>query len=274
MRLSFYGRLSLGAVFTVQDSKERFSSRVEDYNKYRPSYPPEVITLLKSKYSLNSDHTIADIGSGTGISSELFLKNGNTVYAIEPNQDMRLQAERNLTTFPGFKSINGQAEATTLAPQSADFIVAAQAFHWFNLNPTRAEFHRIKKPSGFVVVLFNDRLTQGSEFAERYEQMMNEFGTDYKDIEHKNREIKLQKYKEFFKSYEEFEFPYSQHLNYSSLLGRTKSSSYTPKTEHPEFLLMQARLESIFKGCAIDGLVDMKYVTQVLVAPELRVEMA
>lgn len=271
MRLSLFGRLSLGAVFTVQDSKERFSSRVEDYNKYRPSYPPEVITLLKSKYFLNSEHTIADIGSGTGISSELFLKNGNTVYAVEPNQDMRLQAEQNLTTYLGFKSINGQSEATTLAPQSADFIIAAQAFHWFNLIPTRAEFQRIKKPSGYVVILFNDRLTQGSEFAEGYEKMMNEFGIDYKEIKHKNREIKLQKYIEFFKSYEEFEFPYSQHLNYSSLLGRTKSSSYTPKIDQPNFLLMQARLESIFKDCAVDSHVDMKYVTQVLVAPTLRV---
>lgn len=255
----------------MQDSKERFTTRVEDYNKYRPSYPSQVISLLESKYALKPNDTIADIGSGTGISAELFLKNSNSVFAVEPNHDMRLQAERNLSLFPGFKSINGRAEATTLETQCADFVVAAQAFHWFDLKPTRSEFHRIKKPNGFVVILFNDRLTGGSEFAQRYEQMMQDFGTDYKEIKHKNREIKLQKYNEFFKSYDEFEFLYSQHLDFAALLGRTKSSSYTPNTDHPNFLPMQSCLESIFKDCATDGRVDLKYVTQVLVAPELRV---
>jgi SAM-dependent methyltransferase len=70
---------------TFADSKQRFSSRVADYVRYRPSYPSALLDLLRSECALRSGHVIADIGSGTGFLSELFLKNGNRVYGIEPN---------------------------------------------------------------------------------------------------------------------------------------------------------------------------------------------
>lgn len=254
----------------IQDSKQRFSNRVQEYNKYRPSYPPEVLALLQSKYSLSQEHIIADIGSGTGISSEIFLKNNHMVYAVEPNKEMRLQAQRNLSKNLKFKSVDGQAEATKLADQSIDFIVTAQAFHWFDLLATRAEFRRILKPHGVVVILFNDRLTVGSDFAEKYEQLMNDFGIDYREIKHKNRELKQSRYNEFFKDYDEYEFPYTQHLNFEALLGRTQSSSYMPKPEHPNFTKMLKCLEGIFNSCSAGGHVDMKYATQMLCSRELR----
>src|SRR5687767_5967708 len=110
----------------------RFSTRVENYVKYRPGYPEEIVSILKSDCGLMSSSLIADIGSGTGILSELFLRNGNLVFGIEPNAPMRTAAEQLLTAYKNFVSIEGSAEATTLEAHSVDFIMAAQAFHWFD----------------------------------------------------------------------------------------------------------------------------------------------
>src|SRR5689334_13983183 len=102
----------------MSDSTTRFSNRVDDYIKYRPSYPVGILDLLKKDYGLTSSSVIADIGSGTGISTGLFLKNGNPVIGIEPNKEMREAAERLLKGYPKFRSVSATAEATTLDPNS------------------------------------------------------------------------------------------------------------------------------------------------------------
>src|SRR5882757_5837179 len=142
---------------TFADAKQRFSSRVADYVRYRPSYPSEVLDLLRSECGLRSGHVIADIGSGTGFLSELFLKNGNRVYGIEPNKEMREAGEEYLASYDSFGSIEAAAEATTLEDATIDFVTAGQAFHWFDLPEARREFARILKPEGWAVVMWNDR---------------------------------------------------------------------------------------------------------------------
>src|SRR5579872_6213874 len=127
---------------------QRFSNRVDNYVKYRPGYPKEILTFLKDAAGFSPDWIVADIGSGTGISTTLFLDNGNTVYTVEPNGPMRTKAEELLDSRPGFISIDGTAEATTLPPSSIDLIIAGQAFHWFDPIPTKKEFHRILRPQG------------------------------------------------------------------------------------------------------------------------------
>src|SRR5438552_226529 len=127
----------------MNNSTTRFSNRVEQYVKYRPSYPKEIIPFLENTIDLNPSFVIADIGSGTGISSKIFLANGNTVYAVEPNNEMRNKAEELLWQYDSFISINGTAEQTTLADTSADMIVAGQAFHWFDAVKAKIEFRRI-----------------------------------------------------------------------------------------------------------------------------------
>jgi ubiquinone/menaquinone biosynthesis C-methylase UbiE len=111
------------------NSTTRFSNRVENYVKYRPGYPEEIVPWLQTRYEFPASKIIADIGSGTGISAELFLKNGYTVSGIEPNGPMREMSERLLKDYPRFKAIDGTAEATTLPDQSTDAIIAGQAFH-------------------------------------------------------------------------------------------------------------------------------------------------
>ena len=120
-------------------SAQRFTTRVESYIKYRPGYPAEVLELLRSECGLINEAIVADIGSGTGILSELILKNGNGVFGVEPNEAMRTAAEQLLQGYPGFTSINGSAENTTLPEDSVDLITAGQAFHWFDVPVARRE---------------------------------------------------------------------------------------------------------------------------------------
>src|ERR1700722_1751252 len=107
-------------------STERFSDRVEDYVKYRPHYPTGVIRCLTDLYGFAPSWDVADIGSGTGISTEPFLRNGNKVYAVEPNDDMRGKAEALLGEYERFVSVDGTAEATGLPDASVKLLVAGQ----------------------------------------------------------------------------------------------------------------------------------------------------
>lgn len=114
------------------DTKARFSSRVDAYVKYRPGYPPGVMALYRGEMGLTPATVVADVGSGTGISAEPLLKDGNTVYCVEPNADMRAAAERILSAYPGFCSVAGSGEHTGLTEGCVDLVICAQAFHWLD----------------------------------------------------------------------------------------------------------------------------------------------
>src|ERR1700722_13943261 len=135
-------------VMPVSNATSRFSKRVENYVRYRPGYPAEVLKVLKKECRLLPSHALADIASGTGIWTRLLLENRNSVFGVEPNAEMRHAGERLLEAFAGFTSVAGTAEATTLADQSVDFVTAAQAAHWFDRGRARREFGRILKPGG------------------------------------------------------------------------------------------------------------------------------
>lgn len=85
-----------------QNPTTRFSDRVENYVRYRPTYPREVIACLKKNCGLTKEALVADVGSGTGILTKLFLENGNRVFAIEPNREMREAAEKLLAEEENF----------------------------------------------------------------------------------------------------------------------------------------------------------------------------
>src|SRR4030095_6505932 len=170
----------------MHDSVSRFSTRVEDYAKFRPGYPPEILELLKRECGFNPSSIIADIGSGTGILSELFLKNGNKGLGVEPNEVMRNTAEQHLKPYSNFFSVAGSAESTTLESETVDFITAGQAFHWFKRDEAKVEFARILKSNGWVVLLWNERRTGSTPFLREYEQLLLRFGTDYQQVRHEN----------------------------------------------------------------------------------------
>jgi SAM-dependent methyltransferase len=240
----------------------RFSNRAEDYAKYRPGYPAELVAILKSECGLASNSTIADVGSGTGILSEMFLRNGNPVFGIEPNAAMRVFAERGLREFPRFVSIDATAEATTLEAGTVDFVTAAQAFHWFNQEKTKREFKRILKPQGWVVLIWNERRVDSTPFLRDFENLLLRYGTDYEKIRHENVASDI----EGFYAPETFKLASVQnvqHFDFEALRGRTRSASYTPEPGDAGFESMMSELEEIFNARQSDGIVDFEYDTRI-----------
>jgi SAM-dependent methyltransferase len=245
------------------DAKQRFSNRVADYIRYRPGYPVALLDLLRAECGLLAEHTIADVGSGTGFLSELFLKNGNRVFGVEPNQEMREAGEEYLKSYSGFTSINASAEATTLSDTSADFITIGQAFHWFEPTATRREFVRILKPNGYVVIAWNDRRMDETQFGRDYESILVRYGTDYTRVKDSYPEINT--IRDFFdaNSFTEHDLPNEQLFDWDGLCGRVRSSSYAPTEAQPNFAPMMKELERVFQENARDGKVRMEYFTRI-----------
>lgn len=247
------------------DTTQRFSDRVANYVRYRPSYPLGVIDLLKRDVGLHAGSVIADIGSGSGISAKLLLGAGCEVYAVEPNREMREAAEYWLRGHAHFHSIEGTAEATTLPDQSVDGIVAAQAFHWFDQSKTRIEFNRILKPEGFVVLLWNARHLDTTPFLRGYEALVQTYATDYGTVRHENFEGAP--LKGFFNDgmFTEHTLPNAQHFDFEGLQGRLMSCSYAPAESNPHHAPMVAELRRLFDECQSEGRVSFEYDTRVYV---------
>ena len=244
------------------NATSRFSDRVENYVRYRPGYPPEALQTLKDECGLTPSHVIAEIASGTGIWTRMLLNNGNRVFGIEPNAEMRNAGERLLASFPNFTSIAGTAEATTLADHSVDFITAAQAAHWFDRSRARREFVRILKSAGWLVLLWNERLTDSTDFLRKYEQLLLTYGTDYTEVRH---ERTTESVNEFFDPapYRERAFDMRQEFDYAGVEGRLLSSSYAPGPGHPKHEPMLRELRQIFQAYAVNGRIMFEYKTRV-----------
>jgi SAM-dependent methyltransferase len=246
----------------MTDVTQRFSSRVENYIKYRPGYPNEVVETLRDECGLTPDSIIADVGSGTGILTEMFLRNGNPVYGIEPNREMREAAERLLKDHPRFRSVAARAEETTLDDASVDFVTAGQAFHWFDREKTGEEFARILRPQGWIALIWNERVTTTTPFLVAYEQLLKGYSTDYEQVDH--RRIDDDVIREFFGS-DQFrlkQFKNIQVFDYEGVKGRLLSSSYAPEEGHPNYEPMLAELERVFQTYQDEGKVVFEYVTQ------------
>jgi SAM-dependent methyltransferase len=242
----------------VSDPTTRFSGRVESYVRYRPGYPDGVLPLLR----LAPESIIADVGSGTGISSELFLRAGHVVYGVEPNAEMRAAAETLLRGYPRFHSVAGSAEATTLPDASVDVAVAGQAFHWFDADRARAEFARILRPGGRVVLLWNTRHVDTTPFLRAYEALLQEFGTDYQAVRHDA--IRHEVLNGFFAGgFEKHILPNEQRFGLEGLRGRLLSMSYVPAEDDPRHLPMLRELDRIFSEHARDGEVRIDYDTEI-----------
>ena len=240
----------------------RFSDRVENYVRYRPGYPPEVIHVLRTECGLLPEHVIADIASGTGLFTRLLLENGNRVFAIEPNAEMREAGKRMLKSCSNLTSIAGSAEETGLPAGAVDFVTAAQAAHWFDRTRARAEFVRILKPGGWCVLIWNERRVDATPFLRDYEQLLLAYGTDYKEVRHERTTETIH---EFFAPavFEERTFEYCQQFDYEGLAGRLLSSSYAPLEDHANHEAMMRELDRIFHRHAKGGIVAFEYNTRV-----------
>jgi SAM-dependent methyltransferase len=246
------------------DSQSRFSNRVATYIKYRPGYPPAVIDFLRTACGLKPTDAVADIGSGTGILTELFLKNRNSVFGVEPNAAMRAAGEQILQQYPNFTSVAGSAEATTLLPASVDFVTAAQAFHWFDKDRTKAEFARILKRNGWAILLWNERRTDSTPFLRDYEALLLKYGTDYQEVRHENV---YEDIAAFFapNDFQLQSIDNQQIFDYEGLQGRLLSSSYVPAEGQPGFSDMLLALRYLFDTHQQNGRVVVEYDTRIYV---------
>jgi SAM-dependent methyltransferase len=252
----------------VLNSTQRFSSRVNDYVLYRPGYPSQILDLLKDECGLTVESVIADVASGTGIFTRMLLENGNRVFGVEPNMDMRMAAESVLASHSNFTSIAGTAEATTLPDHSVDFVTAAQAAHWFDRERARKEFVRILRTvgalavRGFAVLIWNERKTDTTPFLRAYERLLLEFGTDYEAVRHERTTDAIG---EFFapSPFQLRVFDSRQEFDFEGLRGRLLSSSYSPAVGHPKHEPMLRELRRIFDAYQQNGQVSFDYDTRV-----------
>jgi SAM-dependent methyltransferase len=265
----------------MSSTVERFSNRVENYVKYRPTYPPEILEVFRSEMGLTEESIIADIGSGPGILTRLFLENGNVTFGVEPNQAMREAAQTILTDFQNFRSVNGTAESTTLPDASVDIITAAQAFHWFNAEPTKVEFRRIIKPGGRVALIWNMRQLDSTPFLREYEQFILDNAVDYEEVRHErvagplpdsparsaNPSDKAKMAGDLVKF---FDGPFStasfdnvQVFDFTGLKGRLFSSSYMPAENTQQGERIAKELRELFDKHAEDGKIKVFYDTVV-----------
>ncbi|MCL2022337.1 MAG: class I SAM-dependent methyltransferase [Betaproteobacteria bacterium] len=247
------------------DSTQRFSNRVADYARYRPSYPAELLAFLHEMCAIPTHARVADVGAGTGISSKLLLDAGHPVIAIEPNAAMRQAAEQWLSGYPGYTSIAAPAEQTTLPDASVELVTAAQAFHWFDHNRAHREFARILCPGGLVAIFWNIRLLDSSDFMRGYETLMRTYGVDYSAVaERYSDDADMQDW--FGAGLRHIgHFHYAQKLDFDSLRGRLLSTSYIPLAGDPNYEPMLQALKSLFDATAQKGCINFEYDTRIYV---------
>ena len=245
------------------DSTQRFSNRVEDYVRYRPGYPREIVGVLREECGLKPESVVVDVGSGTGLLTQLFLENGNVVHGIEPNAAMREAGEQFLEKYHHFSSVAATAEATTLPDASADFIVTGQAFHWFDAKLTRDEFSRLLKPDGWVAIIWNERKKDATALQRDYESLLQNHSADYKQVA--SRYPERGQMEEFFgkEGLRHKTFANEQRFDFAGLRGRLLSSSYSPPAGHPEHEPMLAELQRLFDTHQESGFVRFEYETHI-----------
>jgi SAM-dependent methyltransferase len=224
-----------------------------------------VLDAIEDETARSGPSSIADVGSGTGIFTRLLLERGHTVYAVEPNVPMRSAAERELGADPRFHSIDGKAEATTLADASVDLVTAAQAFHWFDKDATREEWKRILRAPRWAVLLWNDRQSEPG-FGRTYEEFLEKWGgEEYQRV--RWSWAVGDTLGRFFgpDAFRELHIGNRQQLDLEGLQGRLISSSYLPGPNDSRHRAMCDAAAEMFERFQEGGAVTLDYETKIYI---------
>lgn len=245
---------------------ERFSDRADAYVRGRPSYPQAIVEQLQKVGALKRGQTVVDVGVGTGLSAEPFLRSGYVVIGVEPNEPMRTAGDQQLREYVNndgtYRSVAGTAEATTLPDDSADLLIAGQAFHWFDVPRAAIEARRILRPGGWGALIWNDRQSTGSAFLAGYEALLRTHGIDYAKLIH--RHIDEKAIAQFFAPAQTavVTFDNPRDLEREDLLALAGSASYLPAPGDPRHVAMLLALNALFDTHAKKGTVQMMYRTR------------
>lgn len=241
---------------------ERFSDRADAYVRGRPSYPPAIVEHLEHSGALAAGQTVVDIGVGTGLSAEPFVRRGYTVIGVEPNGAMRAAGDQQLRAYANYRSVAGTAEGTSLGRATADLVIAGQAFHWFDVPRAAQEARRILRPDGWAALIWNDRQSTGSAFLAGYEALLRTHGIDYAKLIHRHVDDKA--IAQFFAPVhaEVATFDNPRELEREDLLALAGSASYLPAPHDPRHAAMMVALNSLFDMHAKAGKVQMMYRTR------------
>lgn len=238
------------------DPLSAFSQRGGDYAKYRPTYPPAVIDTILQGLGEPAQLTAADIGAGTGIASRLLAERGIRVFAIEPNASMQGAAQ----SHPLVAFRDATAEQTSLPTASVELITSFQAFHWFNPEPTLAEFRRILKPSGRLAIIWNQRAAD-DEFSIEFDRLVKASMSDRPTTKPQNSVGRLLKSSPDFRCVRRHTFTYKHQLDLVGTIGYALSKSFVPQ-EGAAYRQLLLDLQQLCNRWADDrGLVSFVYHT-------------
>jgi SAM-dependent methyltransferase len=235
----------------------RFSGRVEAYRRYRSRYSREIIPLLEERCDLKRESVIADIGAGTGMLAELFLENGNSVFAVEPNAEMRAACQELAPIYPRLTCIDGAAGESGLPDHSVDFVTAGRALHWFDQINARREFLRILRTDGWVVLASLGPRRRPEAVNREYQTILREHGLDYARL--RDRYDADSSASRLFASceFQKIEFTERKEMTYEELEGHALSLSVTPQPSDPRFPAMQEALRGYFARHESGGKMQM-----------------
>lgn len=247
----------------MSEGIKMFGPLAEDYAKFRPGYPAEMLDTLVSMCGLAHDWVIADIGSGTGNLARLFLRNDYQVTTVEPCPEMRSAGERLLAEYTGFRSLEGTAECIPLDAQSVDLITVGQALHWFDVDRARAEFQRILRPSGWVAVAWNDRHPDSNDFTREYSTITHN-SKYYLQSRISSAPTLSDGLDRLFAGIEfrSADFPHTKRFDLEGLLGRARSSGFIPQSGMPDHEELTSQLTDLFTRYNHDGFVEFHYVAR------------
>jgi len=246
----------------IMKPTERFSNRAATYDQFRPSYPLELLDYLRDAWGVKGEMVVADVGSGTGLLTRLFLENGNVTYAVEPNGEMRAVADRLLGDYANYVSVGGSAEKTTLPTNSIDLITAGTAFHWFD-DDARAEFQRILQPDGVLALIWNKRRSAADPFMIAYKNVLLEHVGQHCNTQFDKIKTRIDSW--FGGQSETAQFDNVQLFDLEGFLGRVFTSSYTPLAESAEYDAFVTDLHTLFDAYAENGVVKFSYDTVVFI---------
>ena len=245
-------------------NEERFTGKADIYDKYRPTYPQELIDYLYYEVGFSGIKTVADIGMGTGIFTRLLLERDISVCGVEPNADMLRVAKENLKEFRNIFYFKNKAEKTGISEQTMDFVTAAQAFHWFDRQAFKLECQRILKPGGKVVIIWNNR-DDSNEFVIKDYDIRKKYAVgDKKGLSTLGSPpLDLS---DFFADglYDYKTFRNDLILNREDYTGMNLTRSYSPKEEQEpeEYHGFVKEMNELFDEYNIDGILNYPHFTE------------